>query len=49
MTLNLVLELHAVLMAGVRGQDKAPGWLRTVQRWSPARGVRVMRNTIGAG
>ncbi|MBA3416120.1 MAG: Fic family protein [Chloroflexia bacterium] len=32
-TLNLVLELHAVLMAGVRGQDKAPGRLRTVQNW----------------
>ena len=32
-TLNLVLELHAVLMAGIRGQDKAPGRFRTIQNW----------------
>lgn len=32
-TLNLVLELHAALMAGVRGHEKSPGQFRTIQNW----------------
>ncbi len=32
-TLNLVLDLHAVLMNGVRGKDKSPGRFRTIQNW----------------
>jgi Fic family protein len=32
-TLNLVLDLHAVLMDGVRGRDKSPGRFRRIQNW----------------
>jgi Fic family protein len=31
--LNLLLELHAILLDSVRGQDKARGRFRTVQNW----------------
>jgi Fic family protein len=31
--LDLVLELHRILMTGVRGNDKDPGALRAVQNW----------------
>ncbi len=32
-TLDLVLDLHRLLMTGVRGKDKQPGEFRTVQNW----------------
>lgn len=33
LSLDLVLELHGHLMAGVRGQDKQPGEFRQAQNW----------------
>ena len=32
-TLNLIRKLHAVLLTGVRGHDKAKGQFRTTQNW----------------
>ena len=32
-SLRLIKEMHALLMAGVRGQDKTPGELRVSQNW----------------
>jgi Fic family protein len=31
--LDLMLDLHRMLMTGVRGQDKSPGAFRTTQNW----------------
>lgn len=36
--LNLLRSMHAVLMQGVRGQNKAPGELRRIQNWIGAPG-----------
>jgi Fic family protein len=33
LTVGLVLELHAELLRGVRGEDRAPGAFRTTQVW----------------
>jgi Fic family protein len=33
LTLALIQETHAALMAGVRGQDKSPGQFRRTQNW----------------
>ncbi len=35
---RLIRETHAVLMAGVRGQEKSPGVFRTTQNWIGPRG-----------
>ncbi len=37
--LNRLLELHATLMASVRGSDKRPGVFRTTQNWIGAPGA----------
>ncbi|HWP51522.1 MAG TPA: Fic family protein [Clostridia bacterium] len=35
---RLIREIHAVLMAGVRGQEKSPGEFRTSQNWIGGQG-----------
>ena len=32
-SLNVILELHRILMNNVRGKDKSPGRFRTIQNW----------------
>lgn len=39
--LNLLLELHSILLEGVRGRNKARGRFRTIQNW-----IGVPRSTI---
>lgn len=39
--LNLVLQLHKVLMSSVRGQDKAPGQFRQDQNWIGTPGCTI--------
>lgn len=38
---RLIREMHARLMAGVRGQDRTPGELRTSQNWIGAPGSTI--------
>jgi len=38
---RLVREMHAVILAGVRGQDRQPGELRTTQNWIGSAGARI--------
>ena len=42
---NLICETHKLLLSGVRGQNKSPGRVRTVQNWiggnSPAQAIFV--------
>jgi len=40
-TLNLVLELHATLMRGARGERSSPGRFRTIQNWIGAHDSKV--------
>ncbi|MDO8634746.1 MAG: Fic/DOC family N-terminal domain-containing protein [Dehalococcoidia bacterium] len=40
-SLNLLKELHAVLLTGVRGRDKARGQFRTTQNWIGAPGSPI--------
>ncbi|MEW6033942.1 MAG: Fic/DOC family N-terminal domain-containing protein [Chloroflexota bacterium] len=40
-SLNLLKELHAVLLTGVRGRDKAKGQFRTTQNWIGAPGSPI--------
>jgi len=40
-SLQLVRELHAMLMENVRGRDQTPGALRTIQNWIGARGCTL--------
>ena len=42
-SLRLVLELHAVLMSGVRGERSTPGRFRTTQNWIGPRGTPIER------
>ncbi len=39
--LNTLLELHAILLEGVRGFDKSPGHFRTTQNWIGADGTPI--------
>lgn len=39
--LNLILQLHKVLMSSVRGQDKAPGQFRQDQNWIGTPGCTI--------
>lgn len=40
---RLIRETHAVLMAGVRGQEKSPGEFRTSQNWIGGEGVSLKK------
>ena len=40
-SLNLLKQLHAALLEGARGQDKAPGSFRTTQNWIGAPGSPI--------
>ena len=40
-TLNLVRQMHSVLMDGVRGQDKSSGEFRSTQNWIGPRGCAI--------
>src|SRR5438874_7352362 len=44
-TLNLLLELHSVLLDSVRGRDKGQGRLRTIQNWIGSPGSRIEEAT----
>ncbi len=45
LSLRLIREIHAVLLAGVRGADKQPGEFRTSQNWVGAGFVPLERAT----
>ncbi len=38
---RLIRELHAVILAGVRGRDRQPGELRTTQNWIGSAGATI--------
>ncbi|MBW3613828.1 MAG: Fic family protein [Actinobacteria bacterium] len=38
---RLVREMHAIILAGVRGQDRQPGVLRTTQNWIGSAGATI--------
>jgi len=40
-TLQLIRELHAMLMENVRGEDQTPGAFRTIQNWIGKRGCTI--------
>jgi Fic family protein len=40
---RLIRETHAVLMEGVRGQEKCPGEFRTSQNWIGGEGISLQR------
>jgi Fic family protein len=42
-TLQLIRQLHQVLMDGVRGQDKEPGSFRVAQNWIGDKGCSIER------
>jgi Fic family protein len=42
-SLRLVLEMHAILMRGVRGEKSAPGSFRTSQNWIGPHGTPIER------
>lgn len=45
LTLNLVRELHGILLQDVRGSDRRPGNFRRVQNWIGPHGVPIARAT----
>ncbi len=45
LTLNLIRELHAILLEDVRGSDRRPGQFRNVQNWIGPAGVSIARAT----
>ena len=40
-TLNLILQLHEILMNSVRGQNKSPGEFRKEQNWIGKAGCSI--------
>ncbi len=45
LTLNLIRELHAILLEGVRGSDRHPGEFRLVQNWIGSHGISIQSAT----
>ena len=43
---RLIREMHAVILAGVRGRDRQPGVLRTTQNWIGAPGATIETATF---
>lgn len=43
---RLIREMHAVLLAGVRGRDRQPGELRTTQNWVGSVGATIETATF---
>jgi Fic family protein len=43
---RLIREMHAVILAGVRGRDRQPGELRTTQNWIGPAGATIERATF---
>ena len=43
---RLIREMHAVILAGVRGRDRQPGELRTTQNWIGAPGATIETATF---
>jgi Fic family protein len=46
LSLRLIRELHAELLAGVRGADRRPGEFRTTQNWIGGAGARLSEATF---
>ena len=40
-SINLVNEMHKILLNSVRGQEKSPGQIRTTQNWIAQRGMGI--------
>jgi cell filamentation protein, protein adenylyltransferase len=45
-SMRLVREMHAVILAGVRGRDRQPGELRTSQNWIGPPGATIEMATF---
>jgi Fic family protein len=45
-SMRLVREMHAVILAGVRGRDRQPGELRTSQNWIGPPGATIETATF---
>jgi len=43
---RLLREMHAIILAGVRGRDRQPGQLRTTQNWIGAPGATIETATF---
>ena len=43
---RLIREMHAVILAGVRGRDRQPGELRTTQNWIGSPGATIDKATF---
>ncbi|HUP68605.1 MAG TPA: Fic family protein [Acidimicrobiales bacterium] len=43
---RLIREMHAVILAGVRGRDRQPGELRTTQNWIGSPGATIEKATF---
>jgi Fic family protein len=46
LSVRLLREMHAVLLAGVRGRERQPGELRTTQNWIGPAGVTIETATF---
>ncbi|MBK5224755.1 MAG: Fic family protein [Acidimicrobiia bacterium] len=46
LSVRLIREMHAVILAGVRGRDRQPGEVRTSQNWIGAAGATVATATF---
>ena len=47
-SVRLIREMHAVILAGVRGQNRQPGELRTTQNWIGAPGAHARDGDLRA-